>query len=172
MNELSSGIASAKGQPNTFTLSSPDVVGGWLSPPQYGDATGAGVSPALAWSGAPEGTRSFVVSMYDRDAPTGSGFWHWVIVDVPATATGIAAGAGSDPARLPTGAVHTQNDASFRGYAGISPPIGETHDYVITVKALAIDRLPVGEQATGAMVGFVSNMHVLADASIVAAGRN
>ena len=158
-----------------FTVSSPDIIDGRLALAQYADGfgcAGENRSPALEWKGAPEGTRSFVVSMYDKDAPTGSGFWHWVVINVPATETGIPAGAGSDATRLPAGALHALNDASLAGYAGICPPAGETHDYVITVKALGIAELPVAPGATGAMVGFVSNMNVLATATLTAKGSN
>lgn len=157
-----------------FTVRSPDIVDGWIAVAQYADIPGYGGmnrSPTIEWSSAPEGTKSFVVSMYDKDAPTGSGFWHWVVVDIPPGETGIEAGAGNDSTKLPQGAFHTLNDASMAGYAGIAPPAGETHEYIITVKALGVAKLPVSANATGAMVGFVSGMHVLATASLVAKGR-
>jgi Raf kinase inhibitor-like YbhB/YbcL family protein len=172
-------IVSASSQPGArtagFVLSSPDIVDGRIAKAQYADFPGydgQNLSPELHWTGAPEGTRSFVVSMYDRDAPTGSGFWHWVLIDIPAAETGIVSGAGNGSATLPPAALHTLNDASAAGYAGIAPPPGETHDYVITIKALDVDHLPVAPNATGAMVGFVSNMHVLASATLTAKGGN
>lgn len=152
-----------------FTVSSPDIIDGVIAQTQYG--AGGSISPALEWSGAPEGTKSFVISIYDKDAPTGSGFWHWVVVNVPGDATSIPAGAGTDGSTLPEGAIQTFNDASFNGYAGIAPPEGEIHDYVITVKALGVDNLEVAPNATGAMVGFVSNMSgLLGTATLVAKG--
>lgn len=175
MTEPASGSAVNASQAAGFTVSSPDITSGRIAEAQYADASGyngRNMSPTLEWTGAPEGTRSFVVSMYDKDAPTGSGFWHWVIIDIPATETGIASDAGNNPALLPSGALHTLNDASVGGYAGIAPPPGETHDYIITVKALGVEQLPVAPNATGAMVGFVSNMHVLATATITAKGGN
>ena len=162
-------------QATGFTVSSSHITGGRIAETQYANApgyNGKNISPALEWTGAPDGTKSFVVSMYDQDAPTGSGFWHWVVINIPATEMGIAAGAGSDETRLPSGALHTLNDASVAGYAGIAPPAGETHEYMITVKALDVETLPVAPNATGAMVGFVSNMHLLASATITAKGSN
>lgn len=154
-----------------FTVSSADIIDGVIAQAQYG--AGGNISPALEWTGAPEGTKSFVITIYDKDAPTGSGFWHWVLVDLPGDTTSIPAGAGTDPSLLPQGAVQTLNDASLNGYAGIAPPEGETHDYVITVKALGVDHLSVAPNATGAMVGFVSNMSgLLGTATLVAKGGN
>jgi Raf kinase inhibitor-like YbhB/YbcL family protein len=172
---ISPDLARNAAQAADFTVSSPDIVDGRIAMAQYAAVPGSfggNVSPALKWSGAPEGTRSFVVSMYDKDAPTGSGFWHWVVINIPNTEMGIVSGAGDDATKLPIGALQTLNDASVRGYAGIWPPTGETHDYVITVKAIGVEQLPVAPDATGAMVGFVSNMNVLAVATMTAKGSN
>src|SRR4051812_20094939 len=84
--------------------------------------TGGNISPDVHWSGVPEGTKSFVVTLYDKDAPTGSGFWHWVVVDIPADVTSLDAGAGSDPSRLPKGAHMASNDAGQALYMGACPP--------------------------------------------------
>ncbi len=162
--------ASQQADNANFSLSSPDIVNGRLTSAQFG--TGGNVSPELSWTGAPEGTKSFVVSMYDKDAPTGSGFWHWVVINLTATSSGIASGAADDATKLPFGAIQTLNDASFNGYVGIAPPKGGTHDYLITVKALGIEELPVDQNSTGAMVGYVSNMNVLATATLIAKGGN
>lgn len=175
MTESISGFTVNATQAAGFAVSSPDITGGQIAAAQFANLpgyNGRNISPALEWTGAPEGTGSFVVSMYDKDAPTGSGFWHWVAINIPATEKGLASGAGNDPALLPSGALHTLNDASVGGYAGIAPPPGEIHDYIITVKALSVEQLPVAPNATGAMVGFVSNMHVLATATIIAKGGN
>lgn len=158
-----------------FTVSSADIEDGRIAEAQYADGPGyhgKNISPALEWTNAPEGTRSFVVSMYDQDASTGSGFWHWVIIDIPATATGLASGAGNDLTLLPSGALNIFNDASIGGYVGIAPPLAEIHNYIITVKALSVEKLPILPNATAAMVGFVSNMHVLATSTIMAKGGN
>ena len=170
---LASLLLATTAQASDFKATSPDFADGKVHEAQFSDGfgcTGANVSPAVSWSGAPEGTKSFVVTMYDKDAPTGSGFWHWVVVDVPATAKGLAAGAGSAPAKLPKGARMSANDASQATFLGACPPTGETHDYTITVKALKVDTLPVPENATAALIGFVSNMNTLATATISASG--
>lgn len=134
--------------------------------------TGGNVSPQISWSGAPEGTKSFLVSMYDKDAPTGSGWWHWVVTNIPANVTELPQGAGNDAAKLPAGALQTQTDNGQVGYGGPCPPVGQTHDYVITVKALKVEKLPVPPVATGAMTGLMSNINSLAQASIIIkAGR-
>lgn len=158
-----------------FKAESQAFAQGVVKPEQFANifgCKGASISPDISWSGAPAGTRSFTVTLYDKDAPTGSGFWHWVVVDIPADVTTLAAGAGSDPAKLPKGAHMTMNDAGQPLFLGACPPPGETHAYRITVKALKIDALPVPENASGALVGFVSNMNKLAEASVVAKGRD
>jgi Raf kinase inhibitor-like YbhB/YbcL family protein len=163
------GVAQAE----DFRVTSADFKDGKLQNAQYANAmgcTGGNRSPAIRWSGAPEGTKSFVVTMYDKDAPTGSGFWHWVVVDVPADATSIAAGAGSDGAKLPSGAHMTETDMRQPAYLGACPPAGETHEYRITVKALKVAKLEVPANASPALIGFVSNMNKLGEASIVATG--
>lgn len=175
MTTLLSGLALNAAQAAGFTVFSADIVDGKIALPQFANVfgcTGDNLSPALAWTGAPEGTKSFVVSMYDKDAPTGSGFWHWVVIDIPVSETGLPQGAGTDIAKLPAGAVQTLTDAGAPGYAGICPPPGETHEYVITVKAVGVDKLPVDSRATGAMVGMMSNMNVLAVATLTATGAN
>lgn len=175
MTAVLSGLALNAAQAADFTVSSPDIVDGKITLAQFANSfgcTGGNLSPAIAWAGAPEGTKSFVVSMYDKDAPTGSGFWHWVVIDIPATETSLVQGAGTDASKLPAGAQQTLTDAGVPGYAGICPPPGETHDYVITVKAVGIDKLPVDPRATGAMVGMMSNMNVLAVATLTATGSN
>ena len=155
------------GAANAMTLTSPDIKpGGKIADEQVfngWDCTGKNVSPALSWSGAPKGTKSFAVSVYDPDAPTGSGFWHWWVADLPADATGLLKGAGS--AGLPTGAVQVRNDFSATGYGGPCPPKGAPHHYQITVYALDVDKLDAG--ASPAVVGFNVHGHTLAKATLV-----
>lgn len=132
--------------------------------------TGGNVSPALAWKDAPAGTQSFAVTVYDPDAPTGSGWWHWVVFNLPASTTGLPAGAG-DTAKptLPAGAVQSRTDFGAPGYGGPCPPQGDKpHRYVFTVYALKADKLPLGPDASGAMVGFNLNANALAKASLTA----
>lgn len=157
-----------------FKVEVPAFADGTLKPAQFASimgCTGSNVSPEIRWTGAPEGTKSFVVTLYDKDAPTGSGFWHWVVVDIPADATSLKDGAGADPAMLPHGARMTNTDMSVPGFLGACPPTGETHEYRITVKALRVARLELPENASPALVGFMSNMNRLAEASIVGRGK-
>lgn len=158
-------------QAGEFKVASDDFAGGVLKLAQYANifgCSGGNVSPVIRWSGVPKGTKSFVVSLYDKDAPTGSGFWHWEVVDIPADVTSLDAGAGSDPSKLPKGARMAQNDAGMNAFLGACPPPGQTHEYRITIKAVTLDKLPVPANASGALVGFVSNMNKLAEASVVA----
>jgi Raf kinase inhibitor-like YbhB/YbcL family protein len=166
-------MMSGTAQAADFKLESADFRDGVVQPAQFANAfgcSGANRSPAITWSGAPEGTRSFVVTMYDKDAPTGSGFWHWVVVDIPADVTSLDAGAGDGAESLPKGAHMTSTDAGQAMFLGACPPAGESHEYRITIKALKVDKLPVPPNASAALVGFVSNMNKLAEASIVAKG--
>ena len=127
--------------------------------------TGGNVSPAISWSGAPEGTRSFVLEVHDPDAPTGVGFFHWVVVDLPATTTALPEG-GS--AALPEGALATRTDFGAPGYGGPCPPPGPAHRYVFTVYALDTERLGVEEGASPAVVRFMLRGHALAVGRAVA----
>jgi Raf kinase inhibitor-like YbhB/YbcL family protein len=117
---------------------------------------GDNVSPHLRWSGAPEGTQSFVVTCFDPDAPTGSGFWHWVLFDVPASTTELPRGAGSgDQVGRPAGAIHARNDAGALEYIGCAPPEGHgDHRYVFAVHALSVPTLGIDSSASPAVVGF------------------
>ncbi|WP_321786912.1 YbhB/YbcL family Raf kinase inhibitor-like protein [Paraburkholderia sp. J94] len=127
---------------------------------------GGNVSPAIKWSGEPGETRSLMISMYDLDAPTGSGFWHWVVADIPASVHSLAAGAGTDVAKLPAGALPIRNDTGSTAYLGPCPPQGEKHRYLITVTALKVPKLPVEATATPAVVGFVAHYQQLAKATM------
>jgi Raf kinase inhibitor-like YbhB/YbcL family protein len=148
---------------DAFSLTSPDVKdGGTLTNKQvfkgFG-CSGENVSPALAWKGAPAGTKSFAVTVYDPDAPTGSGWWHWVVYNLPATATGIAAGAGDATKKLlPAGAVQGRTDFGSPGFGGPCPPPGDKpHHYIFTVYALKTDKIDAPADATAAFIGF--NLH-------------
>ena len=159
-------------QGGPFTLKSPDLPEGQPLPNaqvfnSFG-CTGANVSPRLEWSGAPAGTKSFAVTVYDPDAPTGSGWWHWVVFNIPATTTVLEAGAG-DPAssKAPRGgAVQSMTDFGVPGFGGACPPQGDKpHRYIFTVHALKVDNLPLDAKAPGAMVGYYLTMNTLAKAS-------
>ncbi len=138
----------------SFEVTSDDVTdGGMLPLAQVSGIFGAGgedISPHLSWSGAPEGTKSYAVTCFDPDAPTGSGFWHWVVYDIPAGVTELATGAG-----LPTGAKQLKNDAGLYGYLGSAPPPGHgPHRYVFAVHALGVDTLPIDDGVSAAICGF------------------
>jgi len=123
--------------------------------------TGGNRSPALVWSQPPAGTRSFAVTIFDPDAPTGNGWWHWTVFNLPASLRALPEGAGdAKHPHLPAGAVQGRTDFGTQGYGGPCPPPGDpAHHYVITVWALDVDRLALDEHASGAMVGFTLNQH-------------
>jgi Raf kinase inhibitor-like YbhB/YbcL family protein len=158
----------------TFTVTSDDVSDGAVLPrPQVSGVMGAGGedrSPQLSWSGFPEGTKSFAVTVYDPDAPTGSGFWHWSVANIPASVTELPSGAGDkDSPNLPGGAVQLRNDGGFAGYVGAAPPLGHgPHRYFIVVHAVDTDALDVSADTTPAVLGFNLFGHTLARASLVA----
>ncbi|HEI8865904.1 kinase inhibitor [Serratia sp. AKBS12] len=127
---------------------------------------GDNLSPHLAWRGVPEGTKSFVVTVYDPDAPTGSGWWHWVVANIPATTQELPQGAGSGLPGLPAGALQTRTDFGQAGYGGAAPPQGESHRYQFTVHALDVARIDVDANASGAMVGFNVHFHSLGSATL------
>lgn len=156
---------------DTFTLSSSDL-GGQATMEQVFNGfgcSGANKSPQLTWKNAPEGTKSFAVTMYDPDAPTGSGWWHWVVFDIPASSTELPSGAGtSGMTGLPKGAVQSMTDFGSVGYGGPCPPPGHgPHRYIITVHALSTEKLGLDASAGAPMVGFNLSQHTLAKASIL-----
>jgi len=131
---------------------------------------GGNVSPSLAWKNAPADTKSFAITVYDPDAPTGSGWWHWLVFNIPASVTSLPAGAG-DPAagKTPAGAVQSKTDFGKAGYGGPCPPKGDKpHRYVFTVYALKADKIDADENASGALVGFMLNANKLGKASFTA----
>jgi Raf kinase inhibitor-like YbhB/YbcL family protein len=161
----------------SFTLTSSDIRDGQPLPAaQMSGIFGAGGqdrSPQLSWSGFPAGTQSFVVTVYDPDAPTASGFWHWAVVDIPATVTELPAGSGGpDGAGLPPGAFQLRNDANQAGYLGAAPPPGHgVHRYYFVVYAVDVPSLGLDRDATPAMLGFNLFSHTLARAQIVATAQ-
>ncbi len=137
---------------------------------EYGFGCGGGnTSPHLAWSGAPEGTKSFTVTCYDPDAPTGSGFWHWLVVNIPAGVTELALGAGNaERGLLPAGALQTRTDFGAPGYGGPCPPQGDhPHRYIFTVHAVGEETLPVEADTSAAVVGFMLNFNTLEKATLM-----
>lgn len=150
----------------TFTVTSTDVSEGQqMDSPQVSGIMGAGgedVSPQLSWSGAPEGTESYVVTVFDPDAPTPSGFWHWCLSNIPADVTELATGAAAD---VPKGAVKHRNDGGTDEYLGAAPPEGDgPHRYIICVTAVNVPELDVDENTSPAVVNFNLHFHAIARA--------
>lgn len=156
----------------TFTLSSNDLGGEATKTQEFNGfgCTGDNKSPQLLWSNAPEGTKSFAITMYDPDAPTGSGFWHWVVFDIPANVNELVTNAGNVELNLaPKGAIQSITDYGIKGFGGPCPPKGHGfHQYIITVYALKTDKLGLDENINPAIVGFNLWNQTLAKASIVA----
>jgi len=154
-----------------FTLSSTDIAEGHaLTTTQVFNSfgcTGENISPELSWSDAPEGTKSFVVTAYDPDAPTGSGWWHWVVYNIPADVTSLPSNAGSGQ-NLPEGSVQGTTDFGAEAYGGACPPPGEAHRYEFRVFALGVEKLDLGDTASPALVGFMTKANALSEAKITA----
>ena len=155
----------------TFTLTSKDL-GGEVSKTQEFNGfgcSGENQSPELLWKNAPEGTKSFAITMYDPDAPTGSGFWHWVVFDIPANVNELVTNAGTKSNLIPKGAIQSITDYGIKGFGGPCPPVGHGfHEYIITVYALKTDKLGTNENTNPAVVGFNLWNQTIAKASIVA----
>lgn len=126
---------------------------------------GGNVSPEVVWSGAPKGTKSFALTVYDPDAPTGSGWWHWVVTDIPPSANKLAKGAGNDKSKLPSGAVESRTDFGRPGYGGPCPPAGKPHRYVFTVYALKVGSLNINPDSSGASAGFAIKANMIGHTS-------
>lgn len=156
-----------------FNLASPEIApGATIQNEQVYrgfDCNGTNISPELRWANTPTGTKSFGLTMYDPDAPTGSGWWHWLMVNIPPTATFVPRNAGDPKMGLaPPGSMQFRNDYGQVGYGGPCPPQGDkAHRYVFTIFALDIDRLPVDETATPAFVGLNLNSHIVKKATLI-----
>ena len=163
--------AATEGAMAKFTLTSTDFTEGTtLANAQVFNefgCKGGNVSPALAWSGAPAGTQSFALLMHDPDAPTGSGWWHWIVYNIPPGTSALAAGAG-DPKKgqMPAGAVQGRNDYGSAGYGGPCPPPGSPHHYNFTLYALKVAKLEVPQGASAALIGFNARAHALGEARL------
>ncbi len=155
-----------------FTVSSPDIHNDATIPMVHvfnqGGCTGGDQSPAISWSGEPAGTQSFAVTMYDPDAPTGSGWWHWTVFNIPASVHSLPENAGAaQSTQLPAGAVQGRTDFGFSNYGGPCPPVGDKpHRYVITVFAVKVPKLDLDAQSSGAPVGFLLHFNTLGTARI------
>lgn len=154
-----------------FTLKSDDILG-QLSNQQVLNGfgcSGENISPALSWENIPNGTKSFAVTMYDKDAPTGSGWWHWVVFDIPKNVTTLAKNSGDISLNLmPKGVIQGKTDFGKAGYGGACPPVGDrSHQYLFTIYALDTEKLGVGADASPSLVGYMINSHTIAKASVV-----
>ena len=167
---LSAGLAHAAG----FALSSPDFKAGAMLDKKFETnvfgCSGENKSPALKWSGAPKGTKSFAVTTFDPDAPTGSGWWHWTVVNIPATVTELKPDAGAaGGANLPAGASQVRTDYGTAAWGGTCPPQGDKpHRYVFTVYALKTDKLELPADASPALAGFMIKANSLGQATLTA----
>ncbi|MEV0618307.1 YbhB/YbcL family Raf kinase inhibitor-like protein [Nonomuraea sp. NPDC050404] len=152
----------------SFTVTSSTLTDG--APLPAAQMGGKDVSPQLSWSGAPEGTKSYAVTVYDPDAPTGSGFWHWAVADIPATVRELPEGAGDETGTgLPEGAYQLPNDARARSFIGAAPPAGHgPHRYFVVVHALDVETIGVPAEATPAYLGFTISGHILGRAVLTA----
>jgi Raf kinase inhibitor-like YbhB/YbcL family protein len=167
-------VVSLGAQAAGFTLASPSIKPGST----LGEAhvfngfgcTGKNISPALEWKNAPKGTKSFAVTVYDPDAPTGSGWWHWVVYNIPAASTMLAEGAGTaDGKGLPNGAAQGRTDFGAPGFGGACPPKGrKPHRYIFTLHALKTEKIDVPADASAALVGFMINANRIGQASFTA----
>jgi Raf kinase inhibitor-like YbhB/YbcL family protein len=156
----------------TFTLSSSDLGGSATKNQEFNGfgCSGDNKSPQLTWTNAPEETKSFAVTMYDPDAPTGSGFWHWVVFDIPASSTELVTNAGNVTLNLaPEGTIQSVTNYGIKGFGGPCPPEGHGfHQYIITVYALKTKSLGLNSDTNPAVIGFNLWNQTLAKASIIA----
>ena len=165
-------LASSSSHAEGFSLSSPDIMG-QLSIAQVFNGfgcSGDNISPLLNWKDAPKGTKSFAVTAYDPDAPTGSGWWHWVVFDIPGTVSTLGRDAGNIKMSIaPKASIQSVTSFGQRGFGGACPPPGDTpHQYIFTVYALKVDTLGLDSKTMPAMVGFNISSNMLAKASVVA----
>lgn len=158
----------------SMTISSMDISPGALMPKAqefngFG-CSGDDMSPQLMWKNAPEGTKSFALTVYDPDAPTGSGWWHWQIVNIPKEVMALKTDAGNPSGNnAPTGSMQIKNDYGIAGFGGACPPPGHgAHHYQFTIHALGVEKLELPEDASGALTGYMINANTLESATLEA----
>lgn len=170
---LLSFIISSSAFAGSFTLSSKDIAhGAFMDKAQEFNGfgcSGADLSPQLAWLNPPKNTKSFAITVYDPDAPTGSGWWHWQLINIPATVTELATDTGNvSQEKLPSGSQQITNDYGSRGFGGACPPAGHgVHHYHVTIHALSVEKLELPKDASGALAGYMINANTIAKSSIV-----
>lgn len=153
-----------------FTLYSNDLAGQLTKKQEFSGfgCNGSNISPELHWSHPPKGTKSFALTVYDPDAPTGSGWWHWVVFNIPSSTTSLPADFGNTAKNHPLTAVQGMTDFGKTGFGGACPPKGDrAHRYFFTVHALDVERIDVDEKASPALVGYMINAHSIGRATIV-----
>ncbi len=155
----------------TFTLRSGDTGGQFTKKQEFNGfgCTGENISPQLSWANAPEGTKSFAITVFDPDAPTGSGWWHWVMFDLPANTTELLANAGNPAKNIaPKGAIQSPTSFGAGGFGGACPPVGHgLHQYIFTIHALKTEKLGLDATANPSVVGYYLWQNTIAKASIV-----
>ena len=157
---------------DSLTLSSQDIAQGeFMAKAQEFNGfgcSGGDISPHLKWSNPPKGTKSFAITAYDPDAPTGSGWWHWQVVNIPMTLMEVLSGAGDTKTNIaPAGSIQIQNDYGNRGFGGACPPEGHgVHHYRFTVHALSVEKLELPEDASGALAGYMINANTIESSTI------
>ncbi|KLD99837.1 YbhB/YbcL family Raf kinase inhibitor-like protein [Aliarcobacter butzleri] len=152
---------------NNFTLTSSDLKGQLTKKQEFNGfgCSGENISPQLSWENAPKGTKSFAITVYDPDAPTGSGWWHWVVFDILSNKTTLASGFGNSDSKE---AIQSITDYGKTGFGGACPPVGDkAHRYIFTVHALDIETLGLDKNTNAATVGYYINSHSIAKASII-----
>ncbi len=171
---LAASLVASAAWAGDFQLSSPSIKpGATLGLDQVFNGfgcTGKNISPELVWSNAPQGTKSYALTVYDPDAPTGSGWWHWVVYNIPASTTKIDAGAGTeDGKKLPAGSAQGRTDFGSTGFGGACPPVGDKpHRYIFTLHALGTEKLDIPEGATAALIGYMINANRIGQTSFTA----
>ncbi|AEV35523.1 phospholipid-binding protein [Pseudovibrio sp. FO-BEG1] len=167
---IAASFASAA-QAQDFKLTSTSIAEGQQLTNQFVyngfGCTGGNLSPQLSWSNAPEGTKSFALTAYDPDAPTGSGWWHWNVVNIPASTNSFEEGASGNKT-LPAGSMEITNDYGAKGFGGACPPAGEVHRYVFTIHALGVPALDLPENPSNALVGYMIGANTLQTSKITA----
>ncbi|MDN5041810.1 YbhB/YbcL family Raf kinase inhibitor-like protein [Aliarcobacter butzleri] len=152
---------------DNFTLTSSDLKGQLTKKQEFNGfgCSGENISPQLSWQNAPKGTKSFAITVYDPDAPTGSGWWHWVVFDIPSNKTTLVSGFGNSDSKE---AIQSITDYGKTGFGGACPPVGDkAHRYIFTVHALDIETLGLDKNTNAATVGYYINSHSIAKASII-----